>query len=283
MESYLEAMIEHKNQEQEQYCNDCDACLAIEQAADDQTYEDGMCNNVDTSTCFNKCQNIANMETNGYVDAALYTQCGKVYQNQNTGVSYYAGAMCSSSGSHIKIGLYKDDQCSVLDSSAEIDHYIKNENGYNVKLSYHLLKQVTGGDACVASCAGDDYNDDGNTVSKVCQALYGDAGKCESYHGFSSGINSNQDNYSSQISNERAVCEFISAIRAGHYDQSGEIVLTGITTTSMAASIARASDGQIFALTFFVIGTLGLAAYVFYLKRKIRQGNNLMKRGLVAL
>ncbi|KAL3802183.1 hypothetical protein HJC23_001727 [Cyclotella cryptica] len=277
MESYLEATIQHKEQEQEQYCYDCDACLAIQAAANGQDYDDdGTCNGVDTSTCYAKCQNIANMEANGYEDAALYTQCGKVYENQNTGVSYYAGATCSSSGSRIKISLFKDDQCSVLDSTIEsIDQYIKNANGYNVKLSYHLLRQTFVDGDCVASCADENYgesnNNSSNGVSQMCQTLYEEAGKCESIHGFATGIGSSQDNYATQISNEEAVCEYISTIRAGHYNQTGEIVLIGTTYSS---SLASTSDAQMFALTFFVVGSVGLAVYAVYLKRKISGKNS---------
>ncbi|KAL7517274.1 hypothetical protein ACHAWX_002208 [Stephanocyclus meneghinianus] len=287
MDSYLEATIQHKAQEQEQYCYDCDACLAIEAAADGQDYnDDGTCNGVDTTTCYSKCQNIANMEANGYADAALYTQCGKVYENQNSGVSYYAGAMCSSSGSKIKISLFKDDQCSELDPNIEsIDQYIKNSNGYNVKLSYHLLKQTFVDGECVASCADDNYGDNDNSnyngVSQVCQTLYEVAGKCESNHGFATGIGTNQDNYATQISNEEAVCEFISTIRAGHYNQTGEIVLIG---TAHSSSIAGTSDAQTFALTFFVVGSVGLSVYAVYLNRKISQNNlDLIKEDDVVL
>jgi hypothetical protein len=254
MDSYLQAAIPQLEAMQEQYCEECNACADVN--------DDG-CSGVDLNTCSQKCTNIANMESNGYVDAALYTQCGKVYQNQNTGVAYYAGAMCSSSGTKIKIGLFSDQTCSTLVEADNIDRYIKNENGYNVKLSYHLLKQTfsaVNGGYIVANC----YQDGG--VSDMCQSLYEEAGKCESTHGFV-GMAYDAEDYSSQISNEKQVCEFISEIQAGHYDQTGEIVLTGLSTYSL--STANLSDGQIFALTFFAVGVVGLALYAVYLRRKV--------------
>ncbi|KAL7509528.1 hypothetical protein ACHAXN_006515 [Cyclotella atomus] len=254
MDSYLQAAIPQLEAMQEQYCEECNACVNVD--------DDG-CNGVDVDTCYQKCTNIANMESNGYVDAALYTQCGKVYQNQNTGVAYYAGAMCSSSGTKIKIGLFSDQTCSTLAEADNIDHYIKNDNGYNVKLSYHLLKQTfsaADGGNFVVNC----YQDGG--VSDMCQNLYEEAGKCESTYGFA-GMSYDAESYSSQISNEQQVCEFISKIKAGHYDQTGEIVLTGLSTYSLSG--ANLSDSQIFALTFFVVGVVGLALYAFYLRRKV--------------
>lgn len=257
MDTYLQVTIPQIEADQEQYCNTCNAC-----AAQDYVDDDG-CNALDLDTCYGTCMNIAKMESNGYVDAAEYIQCGKVYENQNTGVMYYAGAMCSSAGSKIKIGLFADKYCTKLADVDSIDHYIKNNGGYNVKLSYHLLKQTfsaADGGNFVANC----YED--GVVSEMCQNLYEVAGKCESTHGFV-GMANDDENYSNQLLNENQVCEFISNIRAGHYDQSGEIVLTGMSTYSL--SRANLSDSQTFALAFFVVGTAGLALYAFYLRQKI--------------
>ena len=181
--------------------------------------------------------------------------------------------MCSSSGTRIKIGLFEDEECSVYDASAEIDQYIKNENGYNVKLSYHLLKQTFPEGSCVASCTDENADDDGAgnqaETAEVCQNLYEAAGKCETSHGFVGGI-AGYDGYGVQAKNEDLVCEFISTVRAGKYDQTGEIVVSG-GRTSFSAS-RRTTGGQKFALTFFVIGSVGLAAYAFMLHQEITKG-----------
>lgn len=283
IESYLDATVQHKLQQQENYCESCNQCIEIEAAmaqaaANGQDYEDdsnGMCNSINTSTCYDQCQNIENMSENGYADASEYTTCGKVYENENTGKVYYAGAVCAASGTRIKIALFRDEECSTLDDSVtEMEQYIKNENGYNVKLSYHLLKQTFASGECIASCTEENDNNDQNgevQVSEVCQSLYEEAGKCESNHGFTTGINANADNYAVQLSNEQSVCEFISTVNAGHYDSTGEIILSGGRTT--LSNSAMTTGGQKFALTFFVIGTVGLASYAAYLHQKIVKGS----------
>ena len=253
MDSYLQSTVPYMEATQEQYCETCNACIE----SDDDT-----CNSVDTNKCYTTCQNIANMANNGYVDAIQYIQCGKVYENGNTGVVYYVGAMCSSS-TKIKIGLFQDEACSIPSKIDNIDRYIKNENGYNVKLSYHLLKRTfTSDDMYLASCAQDD-----GEVSEMCTNLYQEAGKCEARHGFLGMSTSYRADYSSQSSNEEEVCDFISNIKSGHYDESGEIVLTGISTYK--AAMSSLSDGQVFALAFFVVGTVGMVLYVVYLRQQI--------------
>ena len=46
------------------------------------------------------------------VDAAEYINFGMVYENENTGMVYYAGAVCANSGTRIKVGLFTDEYCS---------------------------------------------------------------------------------------------------------------------------------------------------------------------------
>ena len=118
---------------------------------------------------------------------------------------------------------------------------MKNDNGYNVKLSYHLLKQTFVANRCVASCTKVDENandgdDDGADqeveTAEVCENLYEAAGKCENAHGFENGMDySNSDYYKVQTSNEESVCEFITTIRSGHYDETGEVVVKGGQST----------------------------------------------------
>jgi len=230
------------------------------------------------------------MEDNGYLDAADYIECQQVYENENTGMVYYAGAICASSGSRIKIGLFYDEDCSIMDESADIESYLKNDDGYNMKLSYHLLKQVFPEDACVADCLqvdedeNDDNNDDGDgdeeeqekETAEVCQQLYEAAGKCEDAHGFDNGIDyqnyQGEDNwsYDNLVAQEELVCDFISSLQAGTYDQSGEIVVSGGRSTESGGT--RTTGGQKFALTFFTLGTVGLAGYAAMLHSQLTKG-----------
>lgn len=200
METYLQTTLEFKQQQQEQYCQNCEACANNNADGDGNANDDAAAANnqaaanVNCDTCYDECQNIENMEENGYADAAEYTECQMVYDNESDDNRkvYYAGPMCTSSGTRIKIGLFLDEDCSTLDSSAEIDQYLKNNDGYNIKLSYHLLKQVFPEDDCVASCTKEDenQNDDANAnveISEVCQNLYEASGKCEQSHGMTDG------------------------------------------------------------------------------------------------
>lgn len=308
MDQYLEATLQYKQQVQEQYCNSCNECINMEaENANNQDNADGenanqdnqndqawMCNGVDTSTCYDECQNIENMEANGYVDASEYTQCVRLENpNQNNGNNngnnnngqeerqYYAGAVCASSGTRIKIGVFYDEACSVLDESADIENFMVNDNGA-MKLSYHLLKQTFVEGECVASCLAEDQNANQNNnnnnnnqnqqaqTNELCQALYEDAGKCESTHGFANGISQYSENYENQLAQEKLVCEFISTVSSGAYDSTGEIVVTA--GRSILAGGTTTTGGQKFALTFFILGSIGLAGYAAMLHSQLTKG-----------
>lgn len=324
LETYLEATLQIKSDEQEAYCEACqNYCDAGND--DDAVEEDDAdrqrrhlherrfrqltttTTSVDCSTCYDQCQNIANMGDYGYADASEYYKCEKVYENENKNLVYYAGAMCSNSGTRIKVGLFTDAYCENYDTTASSDTFIK-KNGYNVKLSYHLMKKTFVNDECITSCASsssyvDDGNDDGdndanggNNVAEICQNLYASSGKCETLHGFTSGITSSSssyssssssskyyDEYSTQIDNEDTVCQYIANINSGAYDDSGELIVK--TSTLYIVGGGRSSitsvqttGGQKFALTFFVIGTVGLVAYAAYLRHKV---NQCVKKGLL--
>ena len=311
LETYLEATLQIKSEEQEAYCEACQYCDAGNDDAEDEEDADDRrrrlrrltSSSVDCSTCYDQCQNIANMGDYGYADASEYYKCEKVYENENKNLVYYAGAMCSNSGSRIKVGLFTDADCENYDTTASPDAYIK-KNGYNVKLSYHLMKKTFVNDECITSCASynhysnnaHDENDDGdndNAVAEICQNLYASSGKCETPHGFTSGITSSSsssyssseyyDEYSTQIDNEDTVCQYIANINSGAYDDSGELIVK--TSTLYIVGGGRSSitsvqttGGQKFALTFFVIGTVGLVAYAAYLRQKV---NQCVKKGLL--
>ena len=287
IDTYLEAALGYKQEVQEENCNTCNECYekAAEAAeADDDAAEEDedawKCQNVDTSTCYAECQNIENMEENGYMDASELTECQQLDYEDNYGNVYYAGAMCASSGSRIKIRIFTDEQCSNYDSSKDVEDYMKNGDGYNLKLSYHLLKQTFAEGECVASCLveeeqnpnednGDDEEAKEAEINEMCEELYEAAGKCETSHGFEQGI-VDYDKYDNQVRNEKLVCNYISNLKAGHYDQTGEIVVSGGRTTLGGG--ATTTGGQKFALTFFVLGTVGIAGYVFMLHQQLTKG-----------
>lgn len=295
METYLESTLTHMQEEQEMYCQACEECAAENDdgAANDDaarrlfstssSFSSGrrrnLSVNVNCSTCYSECQNIENMEENGYVDAAEYLKCEKVYENQNNGFSYYAGPTCAKYGTRIKVGLFSDENCEYLEENLSVEKYLKNNDGYNVKLSYHLLKKVQQTEECLASCTAVNENDyDGGDVqlAEVCENLYSAAGKCESPHGFENGIDySNSEYYDVQAANEESVCDFITTIQSGQYTQTGDIVITGGRTVTFNSN-TQMSGGQKFALTFFAIGTMGLTMYAAMLYRKISKSKNAM-------
>jgi hypothetical protein len=135
MDSYLEATLEFMQQKQEQYCNTCNECYQAQANGGNDDAVQTMCASVDTSTCYDECQNIENMEANGYLDASQYTGCVKLGNNNNgDGSVYYAGAMCASSGTRIKIGVFADEQCSQYMEDADVETYINmyaNNNNNN--------------------------------------------------------------------------------------------------------------------------------------------------------
>merc|ERR1711957_33020 len=113
-------------------------------------------------------------------------------------------------------------------------------------------------------------------MSETCQALYDAAGKCESPSGFQGGY---LDYYSSQASNENDICNFISSLDSGTYDQTGEIVIGegGVKTVSGGST---ATGGQKFFLTVLILSTIGLAGYAAMLHQTITAGTSgLSKQG----
>jgi hypothetical protein len=112
-------------------------------------------------------------------------------------------------------------------------------DGIQMKLSHALLKTVYADGSCVA-CGGG--NDDGGT-NEMCEELYQySAKKCETTHGFDNGYaNYNSNGYDSQLEQEEIVCDFIDSIKAGSYDEYGEIVVDG---ANLANSGTMTTSGQ---------------------------------------
>jgi len=78
-------------------------------------------------------------------------------------------------------------------------------------------------------------------------------------HGFDNGYSNKYNEYGNQLENEDTVCDFISSLKSGTYAQDGEIVVGG--SNSYHSGSTSTTGGQKFALTFFILGTVGLAVY----------------------
>lgn len=292
LETYLEATVQYQQEVQEEMCNACQECGNWEnqQQADENQQEQNNAErklqdyyyNVDCDSCYEECMKIENMEDNGYIDATEFLECQMIYDPEDDGKSpLYAGPMCASQGSKIKVGVFLDENCFELDSSKDVDDYLMDGDGYQMKLSHALLKTVYAEDSCVSCLVPDEeeQNNDNNNnnqddkepeVLDMCEQLYEAAAKCEKSHGFDNGY-ADYYGYENQLSQEGVVCDFIDSIKAGSYDEQGEIVVNG--GNGSIGGGAKTTGGQKFALTFFILGTVGLAAYAAMLHSKLTKGS----------
>jgi len=267
LEDYLMSTTEYFQNQQEEMCNECD-----ENCQNDDANGDGdgqgddanaaAANNYDCS-CVDECDKIENMENNGYMEATNYIECQELEQenDDDNGVQYFAGATCSSDGSKIKIGVYKDEDCTYLNSNLYVDDYL---NGF--KLSHALLKNVYSGTEIPCSVEADEDDDGAEPEeNEACQNLYEAAAGCESDYGFYGYEQGNR------AANEDVVCDFISQVKGNSYDPaSGEIVLKG--KNSVKGGGSSTTGGQKFALTVLVLGTIGLAVYAATIHSQLTKG-----------
>jgi len=289
LQDYLDATVEYQKDMQDEMCNTCqaycynnqndDAAAAADDdaaAADDDEARRLQNYNIDCDSCYDECMKIENMEENGYIDATDFLDCQMVYDPEDDGKgALYAGPMCASNGSKIKIGLFTDDECNVPDTDKDVDDYLMDENGGNMKLSHALLKTVYSS-GCVSCAAPQEYNGNDDAayaqeaeVLDMCDQLYDAAAKCEKTNGFDDGY-SNYDGYENQLAQEEVVCDFVESLKAGSYDETGEIVVYG--ANSSTGGYSETTGGQKFALTFFILGTAGLAGYAAMLHSKLTKG-----------
>lgn len=298
MDDYLTYTVEYRKEQQEEMCNTCDeqcyynqgddanqaqgddgANQADEEAGDDGAAGDDAAerklssSSIDCSTCKSDCDKIENMEANYYLDATNFIGCQEIKDADDDSDALYAGPICASQGSKIKIGVFTDEECMFLDSDKDVENYLTDDNGNAMKLSHALLKTTYDTSDCISCLADNDGDDDAAAAEtkEVCEELYNEAAKCESTHGFSNGQSSYADDGSSnQAANEELVCDFISSLKAGTYSQDGEIVIGGSNVYARGGT--RTTGGQKFALTFFIIGTVGLAVYAAMLHSQLTKG-----------
>ena len=294
LEEYLDATVEYQQELQEEMCNACQECgnwdgdEEEEEEAEEEAEEDGEERkrkrrlDVDCDNCYDECMKIENMEDNGYIDATEFLECQLVYDPEDDGKSgLYAGPMCASNGSKIKIGLFTDDECNIPDSDKDVDDYLMDGDGGSMKLSHALLKTVYSSDciSCLKPEEEDENAQDDDAaadeeekepeVLEMCEQLYEAAAKCEKTNGFDDGY-ANYDGYANQLAQEEVVCDFVESLKAGSYDESGEIVVNGANSSIGGGS--ETTGGQKFALTFFILGTFGLAGYAAMLHSKLTKG-----------
>jgi hypothetical protein len=291
LEEYLEATVEYQQEMQESMCDACEECGNYEENEENNQDEDErrrlLINrklqnyDVDCDSCYDECMKIENMEDNGYIDATEFLECQMIYDPEDDGkAGLYAGPMCASSGSKIKIGVFTDEDCNVPDSDKDVDDYLMDGDGVSMKLSHALLKTVYSS-SCISCLQVEEEDENGGNddnadeqepeVVEMCEQLYEASAKCEKTNGFDDGY-ANYYGYENQLAQEGVVCDFVESLKAGSYDESGEIVVNG--ANSSIGGGAETTGGQKFALTFFVIGTVGLAGYAAMLHSKLTKGSS---------
>jgi hypothetical protein len=289
LETYIATMVEYQTEMQEGMCKACQECGNYGQNADgDANNADGgrqlQGNNyygtVDCDSCYDECMKIENMEANGYIDATNFLECVMIYDSADDGGgTLYAGPMCASGGTKIKIGVFTDQYCNVPDLDKDVDDYLLSDQGVQMKLSHALLKTVYSSE-CIDCTFTDPNQEDGqndnrdenaNQVLDMCDDLYEGSAKCETSNGFANGY-AMYGGYENQVAQEGTVCDFIHSLKAGSYDQLGEIVVSG--ANSSWGGGAQTTGGQKFALTFFILGTVGLAGYAAMLHSKLTKNNS---------
>jgi hypothetical protein len=293
LDSYLQYTVEYYQDLQEEMCKYCDencyqaaneeqAAAEEGEAAEGEEGEEAegggrrLQYNVDCTTCLEECDKIENMEANGYMDASEFLECQMIYDPEDDNkAALYAGPMCANGGSKIKIGVFTDENCMILDASKEVDDYLVSNDGVSMKLSHALLKS-TYTDTCISCTEPEDANqnnngndaNDADQVIEMCEKLYDEAAKCETRNGFTVGY-ANYQGYENQLAQEEVVCDFMQSLKSGTYDEEGEIIISGSSTSKRGKST---TGGQKFALTFFILGTLGLAVYAAVLHSKLVKG-----------
>ena len=261
MESYLEAATQFFVQDREDQCGFCNE---ICEQDDDGLKALGL---VDCDTCYNYCASVEAMEDNGYVESYEFTECMQVYETDDGSTQLFAGATCSNNGASIKIGAFTDEDCLYHKKGIDIEYYLEN----GMKFDNEILEKVTDSSSCV-SCIQTEYevpdmneNDNNNNndqeeerieINEMCEQLYEQSAKCESKFGFNN-YWKDYEEYANQYIQEDLVCDFISSMNNGNYDQSGEIVISGTKKRGSGG----ATGGQKFSLTFFIATTIGLGVY----------------------
>lgn len=270
MDTYLEAATESFVEDREGMCGLCEeVCYA-----DDDATKNAGADYVDCDSCVDYCAYFENMDENGkYMESYMMAECQQVYESDD-GTQIYAGAICSNSGANIKIGAFSDDMCSQMEKNVDIEDYLEN----GLAFDDDILEKVVDSESCV-SCVqkeweipeqNDQQQNDAEEVevNQMCENLYEAAAKCESKYGFDN-YWAGYEEYENQYVQEDLVCDFISSLGSGNYDEYGEIVLSG---SSSSGSGLGATGGQKFALTVFILSTVGLAVYGASLHSQLTKG-----------
>lgn len=143
IDEYLQIIVGYKQEEQEDMCMMCEANCEVGDVFRKRHlwFHFSRQLNIDCDSCIDECEKIEEMEENGYIDATNFIGCQKIVDDDD--YPLYAGPMCGGhQGSKMKIGVFVDADCMLLDTSKVVEEYLGDEHGHAFKLSYALLKQT---------------------------------------------------------------------------------------------------------------------------------------------
>eukprot|EP00979_Chaetoceros_neogracilis_P003917 scaffold687_cov288-Chaetoceros_neogracile.AAC.9 len=238
--TWMTIVAEYREEEFERYCGYCDACYAANYY---NSTDDGNNNN-------NNNRNLADDNDDGAAQADDYVaNCGyenacKGYydlcNNDDDKVDYsqffgckaygasddltlYIGPHCAKDKSSIVIAPFQDDACSIYEGDT---YDLATVTGLpftsDALMEYYETDCIPCKESSLSFQNNADDNDDADTVTEVCETLYGYAAKCNRHIG---GSSSSSYQSSQQEDNEYAVCSFIASVVTGTYDEYGYIYI----------------------------------------------------------
>jgi hypothetical protein len=211
------------------------------------------------STCLYQCYSDHNMASVCYGSSASsgnassltienYMKCTKssFYDTHNNYL--YIGPFCENQGGAIMLGVFTDDVCTNFADAYYGASTYKNATGTDLPYSKTSIVDME----CMSCREPSTKNTDGNdatdvdTVAEVCEAIYANAGKCET------GLPANTTQYPNTNG-----CNYIAGVKIARKDGS----------IQSADSRANKTAGVFIGL--FTIMSIVLGTYSYYLKTRL--------------
>jgi len=169
LNEYLHITVRYRKDEQDNICKLCDEHCEVGDANRYLGVTSSHKNDVDCDSCIDECKLINTMKDHGYIDAINFITCLKIGDDKKEPI--YAGPMCGGDqGSKIKISVFQDERCLLLDESKSVEDYITDEEGHAFKLSYNLLKRTHNNNQPIKCTTFDEKDTIG--TKEVCTSLY---------------------------------------------------------------------------------------------------------------
>lgn len=137
----------------------------------------------DCGSCVDVCAKVQNMEENGYIDASEFSFC-QMINDLDDGNALFAGPVCAGAGTKIDIGVFSDEECLEREPEARIDDYLMDGDGFQMKLSYALLKTTYAEDSPLSCFDLKDSSGELQEQSGLCVELMENSLSCSSPAGY---------------------------------------------------------------------------------------------------